>query len=208
MRALKAVSMAGLLVMSTACATTTFFNSSWANPEVKPIALTGQKVVALMITSEETQRRAVEDTLAQRITERGGQGIAAWTIVSTADVQSEEKARAAMTSAGAVAVVTMQVVDQRREVDPVNFQVSMSSGRRSFWGNYHLAYRSAWDPGPSVRTNVWVETLVYSLQPDELIWAGRTRTVNPRTVAGLFGEVADNVAAEMQRLGLLKPPVK
>jgi hypothetical protein len=207
MRALKTVSLAGLLVTSAACATT-FFNSTWVNPYTTPVALTGQKIVALMITGEETTRRAAEDTLAQQITARGGQGVAAWTIISTADVRNEEKARAAMTSAGAVAVVTMEVVGQRRDVDPVNFRVSMSTGRRSFWGNYHWAWRTSWDTMPQTRTNVWVETLVYSLAPDELLWAGRSRTVNPRDVVAMFREVADSAAAEMQRMGLLKAPAK
>ena len=123
--------------MSSACATTTFFNSTWVNPYTKPVELRGQKIIALMITGDDTTRRSAEDTLAREITSRGGQGIAAWSIISTADVRNEEKARAAMTGAGAVAVVTMEVVGQRRDVDPVNFRVSMSTGRRSFWGNYH-----------------------------------------------------------------------
>jgi hypothetical protein len=208
MRSLKPVLLAGVLMMTAACATTTFFNSTWINPETKAVALSGQKIVALMITGEESTRRSVEDNLAKQITARGGQGIAAWTIISTADVRNEEKARAAMTSAGAVAVVTMEVVGQRREVDPVNFRVSMSSGRRSFWGNYHWAWRSSWDTMPQTRTNVWVETLVYSLQPDDLLWAGRTRTVNPSTVTALFAEVTDAAVAEMQRNGLLKPTAR
>ena len=104
MRSLKAVSIAGLLAMSSACATTTFFNSTWVNPYTKPVELSGQKIVALMITGDETTRRSAEDTLAREITSRGGQGIAAWSIISTADVQNEEKARAAMTSAGAVSM--------------------------------------------------------------------------------------------------------
>ena len=208
MHALKTVSLAGLVVVSSACATTTFFNSTWVNPYTTPIELSGQKVVALMITGDETTRRSAEDTLAREITSRGGQGIAAWSIISTADVQNEEKARAAMTSAGAVAVVTMEVVGQRQEFDPVSFRVSMSTGRRSFWGNYHWAWRTSWGSMPQSRTNVWVETLVYSLTPDDLLWAGRTRTVNPRNAAALFGEVADSAAAEMQRMGLLKAPTK
>jgi len=204
MHALKTVSLAGVLVMSAACATTTFFNSTWVNPYTKPVELSGQKIVALMITGDETTRRSAEDTLAREITSRGGQGIAAWSIISTADVQNEEKARAAMTGAGAVAVVTMEVVGQRREVDPVNFRVSMSTGRRSFWGNYHWAWRTSWGSVPQSRTNVFVETLVYSLDPDELLWAGRTRTVNPSNASGLFTEVASAATQEMERMGLLK----
>ncbi len=71
MRSLKAVLIVGLLVMSSACATT-FFNSTWVNPYTTPVELSGQKIVALMITGDETTRRSAEDTLARQITSREG----------------------------------------------------------------------------------------------------------------------------------------
>jgi len=99
----------------------------------------------------------------------------------------------------------MEVVAQTPESSWSNVRVSMhSSSRRSFWGNYHWAWHAAWTPASAPRTNVWIETLVYSLQPDELLWAGRSRTVTPNDASALFGDVAQGAAREIERAGLLK----
>ena len=50
-----------------------------------PFALEGKRVVALVISTQETVRRSAEDTLAAQITARGGVGIPAWTVLATAD---------------------------------------------------------------------------------------------------------------------------
>ena len=62
--------------------------------------------------------------------------------------------------------------------------------------------------GPPPSTSIWVETLLYSLTPDQLLWAGRSRTVNPNTVNTVFGDVAGAAAAEIERAGLLKAAVR
>lgn len=203
--------MVGLVVMAAGCASTTAFRSTWQNPDSRPLALEGKKVVALVISTQETVRRSAEDALAAQITARGGQGVAAWTVLPTADVRNDEAARAAIATTGATAVVTMEVVAQTREWNASTFSTSMrytSSTHRSFWPHYRFAWNSAWAPPPPPRTNVWVETLVYSLEPDQLLWAGRSRTANPSDVDALFGEVSSRAGAELERAGLLKPAAR
>jgi hypothetical protein len=164
------------VVLAAGCATTGF-NSTWRNPEIGPVRLDGQKVVVLVISTQETLRRDAEDTVAAQITARGAQGVAAWTILPTADMQNEERARAAFAQAGAAAVVTMEVIAMDRDRRSPNLSMSISSGRsRSFWSHYRWSWQYAWHSGPPPSTNVWVETLVHSLQPDELLWGGRSRT--------------------------------
>ena len=188
------------------CAASTAFNSTWRNPELQPFRLDGQKVVVLVINTQETVRRAAEDTVAAQITERGAQGVAAWTVLPTADMQNEERARAAFTKVCATAAVSMQIVGEGRDPRSPNFSVSMSTGSRGFWGHYNSAWRTTWHSGPAPNTLVWVETLVHSLQPEDLLWGGRSRSVNPSDIPTLFGEVANAAAREMERAGLLKAP--
>jgi hypothetical protein len=193
------------LVIAAGCATATGFSSTWRNPATKPIRLDGQKVVALVMSTHETTRRAGEDAIAKEITARGAQGVPAWTILPTADIQNEERAKAALADAGAKGVVTLEIVQQNRNTPSGNFRVGMGfSSRQSFWGNYRWAWNNTWHSGPPPNSSVWVETLMHSLQPDELLWAGRSRTVNPGDAERLFGEVAAAAANEMEKAGLLK----
>ena len=197
--------LVGAAIVAAGCATSTTFKSTWRNPESRPAPLAGQKVVVLVITTEDRTRRTSEDTVAAQITARGVQGVSAWTILPTADMRDEEKARTALAQSGAVAVVVMEIVPEDRSHRPVDFRGSMRSASNiSFWGNYRWAWGGAWYEGPPPSAGVFVETLVYSLQPDELVWAGRSRTVNPVGIPSVFAGVATAVGEELERSGLLK----
>jgi hypothetical protein len=57
----------------------------------------------------------------------------------------------------------------------------------------------------SVQTDtvVSIETLIYSLNKDQLLWAGTSRTSNPEGLSELVDEVADAVAKEVVKQGLI-----
>ena len=50
-----------------------------------------------------------------------------------------------------------------------------------------------------------VETLVYSLEQDRLVWAGVSRTFNPSEIEGFVSELASAITKEMTKAGLLGP---
>ncbi len=178
---LTVMALAGLAAVGAAgCRTATGFDSTWRNPESKPIQLNGQTVVALVISTQETTRRQGEDAIAAQITARGAKGLASWTILPTADMQNEEKTKAALTKAGAVAVVTMEIVGRGQNATrSPSFGMTMSQASRgSFWGNYRWAWGNTWHSSPQATSSLWVETQIHSLVPDQLLWAGRSRTVS------------------------------
>jgi pyrimidine deaminase RibD-like protein len=199
------VGLGGLMLLAAGCAASTAFTTTWRNPEVTAVRLDGQKVVALVMSSNETTRRNAEDVLAAQISAKGGQGVPGWTILPTADTQNEEKARTAISSSGAVAVVTMEVVGQNQVSNAPNVRVGMRwSNRGSFWPHYRHSWGVAWSGAPPPRTNVFVETSVHTLDPDELVWAGRSKSRSVESLDALFAQVAKEAALEVQRVGLLK----
>jgi hypothetical protein len=81
---------------------------------------------------------------------------------------------------------------------------------RSYWGGYY-AYGSdrlwavpvADGAGVPTDTIVTIETLIYSLRQNKLVWAGRSKTTNPQDVAALVKKLSAEAAKELQRQGLL-----
>ena len=67
------------------------------------------------------------------------------------------------------------------------------------WGN---AWGYPYDPGYPDRI-VTLETQVYSLGDDRLIWAGRSETTNPRSVGKLTDSVIKHVMKALHNDGLL-----
>jgi hypothetical protein len=62
-----------------------------------------------------------------------------------------------------------------------------------------------YDPG-YVRTDtvVAVQTLVFSMAQDKLVWAGQTQTTNPEKVGPFIQDLTDKVAAELKKQGLIR----
>jgi len=190
------------------CVATTTFTSVWKAPEVPAVSTAGRTVAAVFVSREESKRRAAEDAMAKDLNLRGFHGVAAYTILAEERPRDAEAARARLKDAGADAVVVMREVakDQRITYTPGYVFPDYYRGFGPFWGyGWGLAY----DPGYlRSDTIVSVETLIYSLQRDKLVWASTSRTTNPKDLGTLVSEVADATAREMVKQGLLVSPGK
>lgn len=49
-----------------------------------------------------------------------------------------------------------------------------------------------------------VETLVYSIEKDELVWGGISETTNPKDIRKFIKDLINEAAKEMRKAGLLK----
>jgi hypothetical protein len=200
--------MHGILVVLvaaslTACATTSF-TSSWKAPDAQPIgSLAGQKVIAVAVTKNQAMRRSAEDTLAGVLSARGAQGVPSYSIIG--DDVDEAKAKAAIEKSGAAAVVVMRPVAKEKELSATS-TMYMGPSYGGYWGGYYgYGWGGAWGGGVDIRTDtiVVVETLVYSLKQNKLIWAGQSKTTNPSKLDAFVKEVAAGAGKEMKKAGLL-----
>jgi hypothetical protein len=187
------VSVLTLAVLGLAACAMTRFKSTWQEPSASPITLSGQKVAAFVLAASETTRRAAEDALAQELSARGAQGVASYTLLPSLEPRDPEATRQKLEQAGVEGAVTMRVVgrDTRTTYTPPTFV-----------GYYRVA---SIDAG-SVRTDtlVSVETRVYSVAQDKLLWAGESVTTNPTKLDTFIKELSAKAAEEMQKAGLLR----
>jgi hypothetical protein len=201
---------AAILASATlsACATTSFV-STWKAPDAAPLQVSGSKVAAVVMLRNEAARRAAEDALAREISARGAQGVPMYTIQPDARPDNEQAVRAAVDGAGVAGAVVMRPVGREKEVVATP---SVYAGPRygGYWGGYYgYGWGSPWAYGPvaggEIRTDtiVSIETLVYSLKQNKLVWAGQSRTTNPTGVDQLIKETSTAVAQELQKQGLI-----
>lgn len=201
-KTLRAFTTAAAVLCITACGTTTF-TSTWKDPATPTLNPIGRTVAAVFVTRDEAKRRAGEDALAADLTARGAKGVPAYTLVPDSVRGDGEKARAALKAAGANGAVVMRVVgkDQQINYTPGAPMPAYYNGFGPYWG---YGWGTAYSP-PTVTTDtiVSVETLVYSLTQDKLLWASTSRTTNPNNLDKLINEVADATAKEMAKQGVL-----
>ena len=191
----------GAVSCLSACASTTF-TSTWKAPDAQPVDPAGKTVAALVISVDKKQRRDAEVYLTHELTIRGARAVAAYTLIGL-EHPTVDYARARFKEAGVEGVVIMRVVglDQQVTVDPGGFSGSAYTTFGSYYSSYGVGV--SYSTG-SVQTDtqVDIETLIYSLSQDKLLWAGTSRTSNPAGVQSLITEVADAVASEVVAQGV------
>lgn len=186
------------------CASTTFV-SSWKEPLDGPLEFDGKRVAAVVVSSNESIRRTGEDALAREISKGRAQGVPSYSIVGTDKLESQEAAKKALTDAKIEGAVVMRVVSSEKEM-------SYSPGTAwygapyygSFYGYWGYGWGAVYDPG-YLRTDtvVMVETLIYSLAQDKLVWAGHSKTTNPSDVTKFIQELSKAARKEMKKAGFI-----
>lgn len=186
-----------------ACAGNTTFISSWKAPDAQHINPAGKTIVALVLSTDAKRRRDAETYLAYELSVRGAHGVSAYTLIGL-DKPTVEYARSRFKEVGASGVVVMRLVghDQTTIVDPGGFSGEMYGSFGSYYSSYGIGV--SYSTG-SVQTEseVRIETLIYSLSPDKLLWAGTSRTSNPAGLQELVTEVADAVSKQVVKQGLI-----
>ena len=185
-----------------ACASTTF-TSTWKAPDAQRVNPSDKSVAALVITSDKKRQQDAEVYLSNDLTTRGARGVPAHQLIGYGH-PDVDYARAKFKEAGVEGVVVMRVVghDQTVIVDPGGFSGTVYGSFGSYYSSYGVGV--SYSTG-SVQTDtvVTVETLVYSLRQDKLLWAGTSRTSNPEGVQSLIYEIADAAANQMSKQGLI-----
>jgi hypothetical protein len=192
----KAALVATAAVTLMACASTTF-QSTWKDPTAAPLSLKGQKVAALVVIPEQALRYAAEDAIAREITAHGGVGVPAYTLVPNGLVGDKEKARAAFATADIQGVVALRPVAKEKALTG---SFRGTPGYASFWGPGFWGWGDGY-----LRTDtiLVVETLVYSLPQNRLVWASQSQTLNPSEVGRFIHDLSKTIGTEMEKQGLV-----
>jgi hypothetical protein len=197
------------MVMLTACASDGFV-SSWKAPDAQPLQVRGSKVAAVVMMSNEAARRVAEDVLAREITARGAVGVPMYSIYPDMEPKNESAARAALETAGVLGIVVMRPVSVEKDlvVTPLTYSAPMY---REYWGAYYGAgWGTPWGlattSGGDVQTTttVSIETLVYSLKQNKLVWGGQSQLTQPSSIQRTIKKLAGAAAEELQKQGLMQ----
>ena len=205
------LAIASLVLVLVGCATTTF-TSSWKAPDAQPLQFKpGDKVVALILTDNEAIRRSGEANLADELDRRGLVGVPGYTLILAGEERNEAKARERIEAQGAVGVIVMRPKGKEEKVTVTGGYYS-APYYSNFWGGGYGAgyYGYGWGgmyvpPQVYTDTYVSVETLVYDLRQNKLVWAGQTKSLNPSDIESFIAELATAIGAELRAQKLVAP---
>jgi hypothetical protein len=187
-------------VLLTGCSTSARIEKSWRDPEVTVDVSSLNKVLVVALLNNDANRRSTEDKLSKLL---NGKGVPSYNYL-TKDITQQREAiiREKVKGDGFDGIVIMRLadVDKDMQYEPGNYPIYYGK----FWGYYWNAWSAYYDPEYYKTTKRYnVETNVYSLRRDKLIWSGVTSSVDASNVNQLIEVAAMTVYKQMQREGFI-----
>jgi hypothetical protein len=193
------------LSVSPAFETKAKFTSTWKAPGAAAMSYAGRKVVGLVISDDLSLRMSAEEALARELTARGVEGVAAYRMIPGEEIRNPENAKRWFEKSGAACVVIMRVVDLSKEKIPTAVVWAGASYYGSLWDYYPYAWGAAIPIG-SGRTEikVLVETLIFDIAGNKLVWAGTSETVDPKDAQATVKGIVTSATEQMKKDGLIR----
>ena len=192
-----------LPLILTSCSSTTIVNS-WRDTNTQIHSDQWNKVLVVGMLKNETDRRKAEDEMVSYL---HGKGVTSYSYLDGTNTNvNDEELRKKMKTDGFNAAITMRLID----VDKENVYVPGQSYLypeyyASFGQYYHRNWIYYTTPGYYVVTKKFViETLLYSIDENKLIWSGITETYNPEGVEKLTSEIACTIHKKMIKEGFIE----
>ena len=180
------------------------FVNVWKSPEVARLNFAGKKVAALVITDNQSLQMSGEEALTRELTARGVTGTPTYRFVPREELKSAETAKDWFERAKVEGVVALRPV--RAEEGREYTAVVWSSGYYpTFWGYYGYGWSSAYVTpiGGRDTTTITVETLVYDLTRDQLVWAATSETKDPKNLQDFVKDLVKGAVNEMKKMKLV-----
>jgi hypothetical protein len=184
------------------CSPSTKIEKSWVEPGAKVTRDSATKVMIIAMVKDETSRRVIEDELAKRIKSAS---VASYRLLTSEMIQaaSDEALNNLITNEKCTHVLLMRLADVEKETSYVPGTTT------AYYGGYgrYYGYGAAMYSTPGYYTtdkNYFIETTIYSVNPNKLLWTGTTKTVNPSKVDKAVNDIADAVTAKMKEDKFLK----
>lgn len=195
-----------LLVLAVEAIAGPKFTSSWKAPEAAGVRFAGKRVAALVITSDSNLQISAEEQLVRVLAPLGIQGVPTYRMVPKEELTNGEKARPWFERASVEGVIALRPVsaETRRTYEPSVWTTSYYS---TLWGYYGYGWTTVYNIGGGGErrdTTLVVETLIYSVPLNKLLWAGVSTTTNPKQAPIFLQELVDETVKEMKKQGLVR----
>jgi hypothetical protein len=196
-----AAAMFAVMVAGLTAADVTF-KSTWKSMDAGTVQFTGKKVVAVIITQDDSLRVSGEEALARELGSRGMTGVASYRIIPKEEVRDPDKAKGWFERSGVEGVVALRPISSKTERS-YSADIWTTPAYSSLWGYYNYGWTSLpLSFSASDNTLVVVETLIFSVPKNQLLWAAVTESKNPKQMASFMNDLANATVKEMKKQGI------
>jgi hypothetical protein len=207
------VLLTGIVLVSCGVTNTTIV-SSWRDPESTASKEQFKKIMVVALLKNETTRRVVED----QITSKNKLFHSSHMLFTKTNLEYTTKQKLSiLDSEGYDGVITMRLVDTKKETNYVpgtNTSFYYGGIYGVMYGGYYGGWYDMYSPNYydlgfyQESTYYIVETNVFSLKNNKLIWTGTTSSSNVIDVSQTVDNIIIEVTKEMRKDGFMAPEPK
>ena len=191
-----------MILLIISCSSTKIV-SSWFEPN-KEIKISNlKKVLVVALFKNETSQHKTEDQMVKYL---NGKGVQSYNYFkSNFNKENEQAIRSKIKNDGFDGAVTMRLIDVDKEKIYTPAETNFYPNYyRNFSGYYYNRWNTSTTPGYYTTTKIFtVETNVYSIKEDKIIWTALTETTNPDGLKNLTDDIAKVVFKQMQKEGFV-----
>ena len=193
---------AASLVGFTACNSTSV-GDTWTAPDVSKISF--KKIMVVATFPDGATRRAAEDALKAEVTR--AECITSYSLLGAeSDVQDLAKISGALRTAGVDGVVVMRPVSDKNEVTYIPGTIYPVPYRtfRGYYNRFYALRPFSYEPGRYATDRiVQIETNIYEVAGERLIWSAASTSTNPGNLKDLIQDAASAIRAELVKEKLI-----
>lgn len=146
------------------------------------------------VSEDGNTRRIFENEFVSQLNARGADAMPSYRFLGRDGKVPEDEVWRAVQAAGAEAVLVTRVarVDRERAVTPgyVSTTAVPAFGRTGLYGYYSSAWSTSSPPTAYEYQIYTLETNLWDIEKDELVWSGSTRIISP---SDIYKDIADLV---------------
>ena len=189
---------------------TVHITSTWKAPDLTPKKYNKMMVLGIIREADRSIKERMEDHLVGDLKTLGYDASSALQAYGPKafDGMSEEQANKKLAEDGFDAVITVVLLDKKKEKHYIPASVMYSpyvTYHNRLWGYYHSIYMRIGDPGYyEVTTNYFWESNFYDLSSNKLLYSIQTQSFEPASTDALAHEYGKKIIQTMVKNNILQ----
>lgn len=196
----------GILLFTSCSSSRTTISASWSNPESGPKQF--NNIMVLALAENVSSRGTAEQAVVDELTKNGFNAVQGLSIISPDQMRQlddrQEEARELLADAGIDGAIVIRVLDVKEDERWVpghtttypSFGYPYYGGFYGYWGH---SYNVVSTPGYyASTTSVFLESNLYDIKTDELLWSAQSVSEDPESVKNLSRQFSQVIVKDLQ----------